>query len=926
MNGLFIANGRLGSDKNIGEYTSEKQTNKGKVLGASVVDYLLLNDNAYERIEKFKIGTEHESDHYPLLFTIRCGTSTCERHLSTINTTPGPSTIKWDATKAGVYSQHLHNNPVLGEISELCESGLLEPAVAKLSDAITRAATRAGMKRKQESAHHGTSNNPWYDKDCKQAKTKLNKLLRKFRRQRTNSSLSDYMVRKRGYKALIKSKKLEYKRTQLNILMNSLHDSRKFWDMVNDRKKSELGEISPDTWYIYFSELFSNFAAKRNPHNVENVLARSTSCNILDSPFQADEINRAIQKMKSNRSAGIDGIPAELWKFADLDHLLVKLFSCISETGHVPEIWNTAMIVPIHKKGEISDPANYRGISLLVGLSKIYSSVLNHRLLKWASANDFFCDVQNGFRPARSTIDSIFTLHTAVTKEFSMGRTIYCAFVDFMKCFDSIPRSLLFQKLLTSGISWNFVEKLKNLYRNIKAKVRCQDNRLTCDFECPAGVRQGCIMSSSLFVCYLNDLEEFLMSNDVNYINIADKRLTVMLFADDLALVDRTAKGLQRKLNLLSQYCEKWDLSVNVSKTKIVPFRKSGRLMEQECWKYDGESIESVNRFEYLGLLMSTSNSMKKTMEERILKANRAMGIIFGNMKKFGNVPIKIMLKIFDVKIMPVLSYGAEIWGVQDLANIDAVANRFYRILLRLPANSPIDLARGELGRLSVRPFIYRRVLQYWSKLLDAVPGSSIAEAYRVQFRMAEDKIDCWGLRLKNLMFENGFGNTWIAQNTINCKLFVKQFYERICECDRQIWHWNVNNFGGLRTYRIFKNQLTLEPYLGLNLPLKTRNTFTKLRGGLLRIEVNLGRWRGKNYEKRICPLCNYNEIEDEIHVLFTCPVWNCYRDQLKDYSCFREKDIVKLCTSDDESLINYVKRYIELVITEREEILEILS
>ena len=234
--------------------------------------------------------------------------------------------------------------------------------------------------------------------------------------------------------------------------------------------------------------------------------------------------------MKLNKSPGIDRIPIECWKNSlDCINVLVVIFNAFLSIGFYPEQWKTAVIVPVPKKGDLSDPSNYRGISLLPSLSKVYAAVFNTRLLKWASATSFFSDAQNGFRAKRSTIDSIFTIYTALTICQYKKTLVYCAFVDFFKAFDCVPRNFLFHKLLSFGVSKKFIAAVKSMYEGIKATVRYGIKSFTTSFGCPAGVRQGCILNSSLFINFLNDIEDFFLRDGVGSIRIGTKRLILLI-------------------------------------------------------------------------------------------------------------------------------------------------------------------------------------------------------------------------------------------------------------------------------------------------------------------------------------------------------------------------------------------------------------
>ena len=144
---------------------------------------------------------------------------------------------------------------------------------------------------------------------------------------------------------------------------------------------------------------------------------------------------------------------------------------------------------------------------------------------------------------------------------------------------------------------------------------------------------------------------------------------------------------------------------------------------------------------------------------------------------------------------------------------------------------------------------------------------------------------------------------------------------------DRQEWHDHVLRYGTLRTYRNFKQDLYFENYLDLDLSGAVIRVFTKLRAGLLGIEVNEGRWAKPpiEYSHRLCRLCNLRQVEDEEHLLFVCPVWGTYRQQLSNHTSFVQKDLKAVCTSVDPEFIRILVRYLNVVLAERAEILSVL-
>lgn len=925
-----IANGRIGKDKEIGNFTCLTSN------GASVVDYLLIEADAVNSIHDFEVGENYQSDHFPLFFNIcDVGIDFEPEHdslFSNDNSIPPPQRIKWRTDYCDDFINNLSADSTsenLSNVLNLCNSGDFEVATHNLTNIIHSCADSMVIKPKPV---RQKSDEPWFDDECRSSKRLMKAKLRIYRKNRNSDNLDIYKVCKTSFRDLTKDKKELYKKSQLLRLKNSIssNNSREFWNLLRANIAQQT-YIAADKWFQYFSRLYSElFKDVPVPSDLPQFPHPEFEY-ILDREISTDEVSKVLRNLKSNKAPGIDGVPIECWKNAkDIAIILTAFFNSLYNGSCYPELWKTAIIVPIHKKGDLNNPTNYRGISLLPGLGKIIIGVLNNRLIQWAEINSFFIDSQNGYRHGRSTIDSIFTIYSVVKSSFYKKPRVfvYCAMVDFLKAYDSVPRELLYKKLLSYGISEKFVNYIKSMYNGVRARVRCESNRLSELFECPIGLRQGCILSASLFITYLNDIENFFIENGVGSFKLGVKRIIMQLFADDLALMDSTIGGLQRKLNLLSDYCTKWGLSINKLKTKIIRF-KSGRIAHNEKWHIDGQSIEIVDKFDYLGLTLASSMSWCHAIDSRIVKAKKAMFLTFSRMKQFGRVPRKIMLKIFDTQIAPVLLYGCELWGLSDLTKVETVATKYYKILLSVPQNSSIDFARGELGRRSLKLSIYKRVLSYWFKLLTSDPNTSISNAYKTLYELAESNKECWALRVRQLLFSTGFGEVWFNQGVGDVKVFMYLFNQRICDMENQEWHDHVNHYGSLRSYRELKDLPSLEQYLDVDLPFKTIRLFTKLRGGFLPFEANAGRWIKPTvpYDKRLCTLCAMKVIENEAHVLFDCPVWALYRRQLQNsHAVFRSNSFKEVCSINNPSEIQVLVKFLEIVLFERSEMLEILT
>ena len=191
---------------------------------------------------------------------------------------------------------------------------------------------------------------------------------------------------------------------------------------------------------------------------------------------------------------------------------ITKLFNIILDTGIIPKDWCISLIHPIYKnKGDSGDPDNYRGISLISCVGKLFTMAINERLTNYLNKVGLIGDEQAGFRKNFSTLDHIYVISSLIDLYKHKGKRIYCAFIDYKKAFDLVDRSNLWLKLLGSGINGNFLNIIHNMYLNAKSCVKL-NSKVSPLFNCGIGVRQGDNLSPLLFALYINDFELFFKS------------------------------------------------------------------------------------------------------------------------------------------------------------------------------------------------------------------------------------------------------------------------------------------------------------------------------------------------------------------------------------------------------------------------------
>ena len=233
----------------------------------------------------------------------------------------------------------------------------------------------------------------------------------------------------------------------------------------------------------------------------------------LNAEFTVEEVEYRIKRLHNSRACGADFVRNEMLKSCPrgLIKIFTRLFNVILGNSLIPEEWCLGIIMPLHKSGDRSNPDNYRGITLLSCLGKLFSALLNNRLQKFLDKNEGLTESQAGFRAGYSTLDHIFTLHAIVNMYFSRKKRLYCAFVDFKKAFDMVDRAKLWNKLVDGGMSGRILDTIKATYGKAKSCVRLQ-GKFSQPFSSSLGVMQGDIVSPLLFSIFINDLDSFLSS------------------------------------------------------------------------------------------------------------------------------------------------------------------------------------------------------------------------------------------------------------------------------------------------------------------------------------------------------------------------------------------------------------------------------
>jgi hypothetical protein len=192
---------------------------------------------------------------------------------------------------------------------------------------------------------------------------------------------------------------------------------------------------------------------------------------------------------------------------------LGKLFNNIINTGIYPEVWVQSIIIPVFKKGDVNEPKNYRGISLVSHVGKLFTGLLNKRFLKWAEQHNILTDAQFGSRPGFGTTDAIFALLSLITSKLRKGKRLYCCLVGYTRAFDSVTHSKLWQTLVRCGITGKLLTVIRSMYDKIQSCIKL-NGKCSDFFKCSNGLIHGESLSRLLYSLHVNDMEVELIKQN----------------------------------------------------------------------------------------------------------------------------------------------------------------------------------------------------------------------------------------------------------------------------------------------------------------------------------------------------------------------------------------------------------------------------
>uniref|UniRef100_A0A8D8R6E3 Craniofacial development protein 2 n=1 Tax=Cacopsylla melanoneura TaxID=428564 RepID=A0A8D8R6E3_9HEMI len=412
-------------------------------------------------------------------------------------------------------------------------------------------------------------------------------------------------------------------------------------------------EENKEIWIEYIKELYDS-QANDSMNDMEN--QDEATENGMGSRIEEWEVRKAIKELKFNKALGSDNIPSEALKALGPCAItrITQLMNQIYDTGIWPEDLLKTVLVPLPKKPNATQCKDFRTISFICHLTKAITRIIIKRIE--GKVEKHLGEDQFGFRKGKGTRDAMGCMRMMGERMIDVDKNLYVCFIDWEKAFDRVEWNILLRVLKEIELNWKDRRLIRELYKGQKVVVRVEDEE-TEEITIGRGVRQGCCMSPSLFNLYAEKLLEEAL-RDTPGIQVGEEHVKNLKYADDQAVLAKSERALQDMIDNINEAGKRFGMKINAGKTKVMKIgKREGRIH----LTLEGQELEQVENFRYLGGLIKSNGSCTEEIRSRI-----GMGkIAFEKVKDLltaRRTPLKLRKRFAKCYVWSVVLYGAETW------------------------------------------------------------------------------------------------------------------------------------------------------------------------------------------------------------------------------------------------------------------------
>ena len=719
------------------------------------------------------------------------------------------------------------------------------------------------------------SDRPWFNSDIRREIRTRDRLRKAYRRTHKQSDLTKYK-RQRNKVNNMKTKLKEQYYDSMNESLHNLKrtDSKTYWKLIRSLIKganppcdipalaynNELAHTD-DGKCDMFNEYFCSVTNLDDSNHNLPPFDQRTDSRLDNAVITEQEITEIIKLLDPKKASGPDDFSHILLQnvCTELSVPLKLLFNKSIALGKFPKQWKHAHVLPIFKKGDKSSPTNYRPISLLSCIGKVFERVMFKYIYNHLHSNSLLYDLQSGFRPGQSTVTQLIEIYHQICVAIDHRDYACFTFCDISKAFDRVWLKGLIYKLEKYGFSGNILSWLSDYLTDRTQQVKLKSSISTVR-KVMAGVPQGSVLGPLLFLVYINDLPDGLHG-------------LTRLFADDTSN-SHVSNDLQTiehdnnlDLDLIKNWSDKWLVQFNPKKTNIVIFAGNNIPLDNTGinFQFDGEPIVPSLTHKHLGVVFSNDAKWSAHIEYIASRISKQISVL---RKLKYTINREFLSRIYLTFIRPILEYGSEVWdnlSLQDAERLEKFQIEAARIVTGLPIYCSRASLYFETG---------------WDTLKNRRHKKKLCLMYKIQHGMVPDYL--------TELFPDNVGNNsrYNLRNSYNiAQPFCRLNLLKSSFVPSTISAWNnlplsTRNAPNLTQFRSkLIGQTTVRSSFYGHGDRKLNIIHTRLRHGCSLLNNDL--YRINLVNTKLCP-CG-DGTEDAKHYFLRCSRYNVHRDVLFD-------------------------------------------